>query len=170
VAGNETAPSSMDAAREGDLIACAQSGDCTAFLALVRHHQEPLYRLVYAMTRREDEAAALVQETFARAWKELPGFPTGRRFFPWLLRIARSLPPSAAPSREERIPQSPALAAFASLQEEERMALALREVGRFRYEEIAALLGVPVGIAFLRISQARGAMLRVAPGETGREP
>jgi RNA polymerase sigma-70 factor (ECF subfamily) len=170
VALDETAPSLMDAAREGDLVACAQTGDCGAFLTLVRHYQEPLYRLVYAMTRREEDAAALVQEAFTHAWKQMSEFPTGRRFFPWLLRIARSLPRSPAAPRTEAAPDSAALVAFRALREDEQMALALREVGRFRYEEIASLLDVPIGIAFLRISQARGAMLKLTGGEAGREP
>lgn len=170
MAPNESAPSFMDAAREGDLVASAQTGDCAAFLTLVRHYQDPLYRLAYAMTRSDEDAAALVREAFTRAWKEMPKYPTGRRFFPWLLRIARDLPRMPRPSRSDAAPDGTALAAFGALREEEQMALALREVGRFRYEEIAALLDVPTGIAFLRISQARGAMLKLAGGETGREP
>jgi RNA polymerase sigma-70 factor, ECF subfamily len=170
VVPNESAPSFMDAAREGDLVAGAQAGDCAAFLALVRHYQQPLYRLVYAITRSEEGAAALVQEAFSRAWREMPDFPAGRRFFPWLLRIARDLPRTPKPSRSDSAPDSAAVAAFGALREDEQMALALREVGRFRYEEIAALLDVPIGIAFLRISQARGAMLKLTGGEAGREP
>lgn len=167
---NQSAPSFMDAAREGDLVAAAQAGDCAAFLTLVRHYQEPLYRLVYAMTRDQEDAAGLVQEAFSRAWKRMSEYPAGGRFFPWILRIARGLPWAPAASRAGAAPDSAALAAFGALREDEKMVLALREVGRFHYEEIAALLEVPIGIAFLRISQARGAMLKLTGGEVGREP
>src|SRR5215471_14143714 len=82
---------SMDAGREVELVAAAKEGNLGAYLDLVRHYQRPIYRLAYAMARNESAAATLAQATFVRAWKEIRDFPEGRRFFPWLLRMARGI-------------------------------------------------------------------------------
>jgi DNA-directed RNA polymerase specialized sigma24 family protein len=160
----------MDSAMEGDLVAAAQTGDREAFLALVRHYIRPLYRVLHAMTRDEAEAAGLTQEAFARAWASMREFPSGRRFFPWLLRIAQGLPLTPTEWRAAQDREDPAIAPFAALRRDEQLALALRDAGRFRYEEIAALLDVPIGIAFLRISQARGSMMKRPGGGADNEP
>lgn len=155
----------MDLAREGGLIADAQAGNREAYMELVRHYQRPLFRVLRALAHSTDEATRLTQDAFARAWHGMPEFPTGRRFFPWLLRVAQQLPwaSEAPPPGDGR--GDPVLAAFAGLRRDEQLALALRAAGGFRYEEIAVLLDVPIGIAFLRISQARGSMLRWADRE-----
>ena len=164
---NDAPSALLDAGEEGRLVADAQNGDREAFLTLTRHYQRPLYRLAFAMTRSEEDAAALVREAFTRAWNNLPEYPSGRRFFPWLLRIARNLPLAPAAARASRDRENPARAAFASLRQDEQLALALLQAGPFRYEEIAALLYMPVGAAILRISQARGTMLARAEARGG---
>jgi len=175
VTGNALSPHDasfafMDSGREGGLVADSQLGDGTAFLQLVRHYQRPLYRLIYAMTRSEADAAALTEEAFVRAWSRLREYPTGRRFFPWLLRVARDLPLAPAAPRGARDGEDPVLRAFAELRQDEQLALALHATGPFRYEDIAALLDVPIGITFLRISQARASMLGRTGGEGEGEP
>jgi len=53
---------------------------------------------------------------------------------------------------------------------DDRMTLALRVIEQLRYEAIAALLDIPVGVAMLRIAQVRGQLLTVkdAPGAESR--
>jgi DNA-directed RNA polymerase specialized sigma24 family protein len=157
----------MESARESDLVAEAQGGDRDAFLSLARHYQRPLYRLAFALSHDTEEAASLTAETFARAWAVMREYPTGKRFFPWLLKIARSVPLAPAAGRADAPPGPGILAAFEELRDDERLALALHAAGPFRYEEIAALLGVPLGVAILRISQARGVMVKRARRDGG---
>ncbi len=160
----------LNASKEAELIGEAQSGDRVAYLNLVRHYQRPLYRLAYAMSRSEEGAAALAQEAFARVWKDIAEYPSGRRFFHWLLHVVRNLPggiisTSAAPDGDD-----PLLKAIEALRPDDRMALALRIVERVRYQEIAALLNLPTGIVILRIAQARGLMLAGTGNLDGGEP
>ncbi len=154
----DTPTALLDSATEARLVADAQGGDRGAFLELTRHYQRPLYRLAFALTRREADSVALVEETFGRAWGSLHEYPSGRRFFPWLLRIARNLLSVRQPARTERDLEDPVVAAFTSLRQDEQLAVALLQAGPFRYEEIAALLYVPVGTVILRVSQARNTM------------
>jgi DNA-directed RNA polymerase specialized sigma24 family protein len=165
---NESHFAFLDAGREAELIAEAQMGDHASFLELARHYQRPLYRLLYAMCRRENGAATQTEEALSRAWREIQEYPSGRRFFPWLLRIARSLPPAPKPSDADWNRADPLLSAIDALRTDDLMTLALRVVERFRYEEIAALLDIPVGVAILRIAQARAQILAATAGLTVR--
>jgi RNA polymerase sigma-70 factor (ECF subfamily) len=160
---------SMDAGREVELVAAAKEGNLGAYLDLVRHYQKPVYRLAYAMARNETAAASLAQATFVRAWKEIRDFPEGRRFFPWLLRMARGIfAGMTSPAEDHARPEGASgpeqrgrelIAAFVHLRPFEQMALSLRTVERLSYEEIASLLETSFGVTVLRLSQARGLLL-----------
>lgn len=76
------------AVRDGsDLIGRARSGDAEAFDALCREHTERLLRQAIALSRDVEAAEDLVQETLIEAWRGLPGYRGGCRFFTWLCRI-----------------------------------------------------------------------------------
>ena len=76
---------------EPDLIAHACRSDAGAWEALVREHQQPIFRLAYLMLGDPDEAEDVAQETFIRAYGALAGFDTTRPLRPWLLRITANL-------------------------------------------------------------------------------
>jgi RNA polymerase sigma-70 factor (ECF subfamily) len=161
---NEERFAIMDSGREATLVADAQGGSREAFLELVRHYRRPIYRLAYAMTRSEAGAEALATETFVRAWKGVAAFPSGRHFFPWLLGIARTVPRPAAERHDQ---EDSFLDSFDALREDDRLALALGAVEHLGYEEIAALLRLPIGIAAMRISQARSLLMGHAASTRG---
>jgi len=156
----------MDQAREADRLAAAQSVGRGGFLERVAYYKRPIDRIRVALTRSADDSAELAQEAFVRAWHSMSEFPTGRRFFPWVLKIARNLPATLAARGPDRDAEDPLLGAFGELRADDQVAMALCLVERLRYEEIAALLDVPVAVAILRISQARGLLLSQA-GEGG---
>jgi len=76
---------------EAQQIRLARQGDQAAWEALMRMHQEPVFRLAYLLLGDPDEAEDIAQETFLRAYKALGGFDTERPLRPWLLRIASNL-------------------------------------------------------------------------------
>jgi len=168
----------LEEAEEAALIRSAQLGNRQAFQTLVDHYQRPLYRLAFALARRRDDAATITYEAFTRAWSGIHGIPEGKRFFPWLLRLARNLsvaqsrrrageptpPPDldALASQEERDDaenQFRILDAFRSLRPDEQMAMALRVVEGLRYGAIASWLDHRVGVTLTRLSTARGLLL-----------
>jgi len=76
---------------EAQQIIQARQGDHAAWEALMRAHQEPVFRLAYLLLGDPDEAEDIAQETFLRAYKALRRFDTDRPLRPWLLRIASNL-------------------------------------------------------------------------------
>jgi len=71
-----------------DLVRHARLGDQAAWEALVRQHQEPVFRLAYLFLGDADEAEDVAQESFVRAYLALDRFDTSRSLRPWLLSIA----------------------------------------------------------------------------------
>jgi RNA polymerase sigma-70 factor, ECF subfamily len=80
-----------------------------------------------------------------------------------------STDPTAAgegPVAEGRL-RTRALASFAELRPDQRMTLSLRILEQLPYEQMAALLDLSLGVATLRLSQARGHILSRATGLGG---
>lgn len=76
---------------EPTFIRHAVDGDTAAWEALMRAHQEAVFRLAYLIVGDPDDAEDVAQETFLRAWKHLRGFDATRPLRPWLLSIASNL-------------------------------------------------------------------------------
>jgi RNA polymerase sigma-70 factor (ECF subfamily) len=73
------------------LVERSLQGEQQAFEQLVERYQRSVYNLAYRMTGRREDAENLTQETFLRAFARLETFQVGRRFSPWLFRIASNL-------------------------------------------------------------------------------
>jgi RNA polymerase sigma-70 factor (ECF subfamily) len=61
------------------------------FDALVREHQQRIYRVLLALLRDPDAADTLTQECFLRAYRNRAGFRREARVSTWLVRIAVNL-------------------------------------------------------------------------------
>lgn len=64
------------------------AGDQDAFRLLVERHSRGLFRLAYRMTRNEQDAEEVVQDTFLRAYRKLDRFESRANFGTWIYRIA----------------------------------------------------------------------------------
>jgi RNA polymerase sigma-70 factor (ECF subfamily) len=83
---------SVDASQdEAQLIQAALQRNEAAWEALVRLHQEPIFRYAYLIQGDRDEAEDTAQETFIRAYRALERFDLSRPLRPWLLSIAANL-------------------------------------------------------------------------------
>jgi len=171
----------LEETEEKGLVFSALQGNRQAFLALADHYVKPVYRLAYALTRDRDAAAGIARDAFGRAWFGLQGMPEGKRFFPWVLHLARNLsvahtrrhagdaPPSAevaadatAEERAEAAMERVVRESLCALRPDEQTALALRIVERLAHDEIGAMLDQPTVIALARLSSARGYLLQRA--------
>jgi RNA polymerase sigma-70 factor (ECF subfamily) len=66
----------------------AQNGDDEAFTKLVETYQTPVYNLCYRMLGEPEAAEDAAQETFLKAYQNLPRYDIERPFPTWLLSIA----------------------------------------------------------------------------------
>jgi len=67
-----------------ELVARAQSGDSSAFDALVVKHSPRLYVLIYNMTASHDDTDDLMQDVWAKAYRSIGGFRGKSQFYTWL--------------------------------------------------------------------------------------
>src|SRR5664280_525914 len=73
---------------EVDLVKRARKADLTAYDALVRPYEDRIYATVYHMTANHEDANALAQEAFIKAFQALKSFKGGSSFYTWVYRIA----------------------------------------------------------------------------------
>lgn len=73
------------------LVALAQTGDTSAYDALVTRHRGRIFAMIRNMIHQEADAWDLSQEVFIKAWRALPKFEAKARFSTWLYRIAHNV-------------------------------------------------------------------------------
>lgn len=178
---------------ERELVRRGQTGDNDAFARLVERNQQGIYNLALRMTRDPEEAVDMTQETFLRAWRSLSGFRAEAKFSTWLYRIAynvclsrRIVHPStfAHPSAAELVPVSesdepPALVlrqerrervltAMHALSPAYRLVLDLYYWRDCTYEEIAAILDLPMGTVKTHLYRAKAALRGLLAAEVSQ--
>jgi RNA polymerase sigma-70 factor (ECF subfamily) len=164
---------------ENDLIEQARQGDRNAFGELVRSYYPGVVRVVYRLCGDTGLSEDMTQETFLRAWLNLPSFRPQSSLRNWLYRIAvnatldvlrrrtdepledevyRMYPDQTAGPETSLIEKERVALlqqAMHSLPEAARSVLVLREYGSLSYQEIASVLDIPVGTVMSRLNYAR---------------
>jgi RNA polymerase sigma-70 factor (ECF subfamily) len=150
------------------------------FQTLVDAHYESLYRFALSLSRREADAADLVQQTFsqwARKGHQLRDpslaktwlFTTLRREF--LATVRKSAryadePPeedagSLEPHQAESLDAAEVMACLQKLPLEYREALTLFYLKDVSYQEIATVLDVPIGTVMSRLSRGKARLRKM---------
>jgi RNA polymerase sigma-70 factor (ECF subfamily) len=153
----------------------AREGDATAATEFVRQTQAQLWRMLVALSDRE-VAEDLVQETYARAFRSLPGFRGESPIRPWLLSIARrvaadhirtartrpqtdpraALDDDIAPAVRGDLAEAVVLRGLvAALDLDRRAAFVLTQLLGLSYLEVAWICDCPVGTVRSRVARAR---------------
>jgi RNA polymerase sigma-70 factor, ECF subfamily len=159
----------------------AAAGSREAFDELVRRYRRPVYNLVRALTGGDGDAEDLVQDVFVRAFRAIDGFRGDSAFKSWLYRIAVNVAHTHVQRRRTRevhsgarmvdaplgdVPDGDDLEAavlrrqaiehaLASLPEELRVLVVLRDVHGLKYDEIAKIVKTPRGTVESRLFRAR---------------
>ena len=154
-----------------------------------------LRRYARVLTGESTRADDLVQDTLARAWEKRRLWAAGTDLRAWLFTImhnvfinqratarrdaqsislddedngvAREL--SVRPNQQQRVELREIARELQRLPTEQREVLVLAAVEELRYEEIAAVLSIPIGTVMSRLSRAREKLRRAMdhdPGDT----
>ena len=75
---------------EAALIREAAAGNSRSFGEIVRTHHRRVFNFLYQMTRHQQDAEDLTQQTFIKAFHHLARFDQQRPLINWLLTIARN--------------------------------------------------------------------------------
>jgi RNA polymerase sigma-70 factor (ECF subfamily) len=74
-----------------DLVLALRQGQTDCLGVLVARWEQPLYRFVYRLLERREDARDVCQETFLRVLRKAHEFKTGARFSTWMYQIALNL-------------------------------------------------------------------------------
>lgn len=154
------------------------------FEEAVLPHMDAAYNLARWLTRNDDDAEDVVQESYLRALKFFEGFH-GSEGRPWLLTIVRNTcytwlkrnrstelaefdeatylgevdasdpETSSVRNAQKRLVRE----ALERLPVEFREVMVMRELEELSYKEIAAVVGIPLGTVMSRLARARKRLL-----------
>ena len=171
-----------------ELVRAAAKGRTEAFEELVRLHEKKVYALTLRMCGNPEDARDAAQEAFLSAWRGLPSFRGEAGFSTWLYRLASNAAidqlrrnrrqreedsldagemdaPDQSPGPQEAAEgaelQRAVADGLASLSEDHRRILLLREYQQLSYDEIAQTLDMDLGTVKSRISRARRALRKI---------
>jgi RNA polymerase sigma-70 factor (ECF subfamily) len=170
--------------RDEELVRRTVGGDTAAFGVLVQRHERRVYNLALRMTGREDDARDATQDAFLTALRKLSSFRGESAFTTWLHRVAvnacydllRKRSRSPLLDRDEvGAPEPPpqrdhaddvglsvdVRRALLEIPEDYRVVMLLHDVHDLPYEEVASILGIPVGTVKSRLHRGRVALARI---------
>ncbi|MBS1528328.1 MAG: sigma-70 family RNA polymerase sigma factor [Bacteroidetes bacterium] len=141
-----------------------------AFNLLLKKYQQKLYWHIRRMVIDHDDADDLVQDTFVKIWKNLPGFRNDAQLYTWMYRIAtnecitflnRKKMKNNVPLDDVAYELSDTLAdssyfngdqaqrklqqAILTLPEKQRLVFNMKYYDDMKYEEMSEVLGTSVG-------------------------
>lgn len=177
-------------ADDRQLVRAHLGGDRGAFSTLMERHQRRVYNIAYRMLGRPEDAADATQDVFLTCLRKLSGYRGDSAFTTWLHRVTVNVCHDALrrrsreqPARDEEGPEPSsrdiAEAAVAAVDvqgalclvpEEFRVPLVLHDLEDVPYDEIAEILGAPIGTVKSRIHRGRVALASALRGEPRPPP
>jgi RNA polymerase sigma-70 factor (ECF subfamily) len=168
-----------------DIARLVQNGDTEAFGVLVERYEEKLLRYGRRFLAAREDIEDIVQDAFISAYRNMKSFDTGKRFSPWIYRIAhnafanelrrRSHSPitlmdfdtlvshsaheDPPPSKlEQEAMKKMVELGLEKLEPKYREVILLYYIEEMSYAEIADILQVPTGTVGVRIKRAKEAL------------
>ena len=177
-------PVSTQGVSDPELVERARRGDQAAFGTLVDRHRTSVFRAALAALGTREDAEEVAQEAFVAAYRHLEDFREDASFKTWLLSIAwrkaltrrRTVKtflrrfvqppedtewqvPDAGRSQEQAVLDQELREhlrrEISRLAPKFRDALLLASAGERSYNDIAGMLGIPVGTLKWRVNEAR---------------
>ena len=164
-----------------------------AFELLLERFKDKVFRLAFSMMRNETQAEDVAQDVFVKIWKALPGYHGSASLSTWIYTITRNTCLTELKKRATRATVSlhepemeaaadtiPALqtaeaeagtemdvaALLAELPEKYRQVITLFYLEQKAYEEVAAMLGIPLGTVKTLLFRAKKELLKIGTRQT----
>ena len=163
-----------------ELVERSRAGDRSAFEELFIRYRDVVFNVAWSISGDREQAEDITQEAFVRAYRGLVGFRGESRFSTWLYRIvvnqairtkgvagrrqrqetriedatmaSGDLQPDGAAERSDL--ERRVRGALSELSPEHRAAVTLRYLERLDLQEIAEIVGCPVGTVKSRLFHA----------------
>ena len=172
-----------------ELVRRYLAGDKAAFTALVHRHERRVFNLALRMLGREEDARDATQDAFLTALRKLSSFRGDSAFTTWMHRVTMNTCYDILRKRQrepvvdtslESVPtwgatvhdhaEATAIGtdvqrALLQVQLEFRAVLVLHDVQDMGYDQVADILGIPVGTVKSRLHRGRVALARLLSGE-----
>ncbi|MDI6601480.1 MAG: RNA polymerase sigma factor [Thermoanaerobacteraceae bacterium] len=165
-----------------ELVRRARDGDIKAFEGLVEAYKNKGFALSYSILGDRYSAEDVLQEAFIKAWRSLRSLRNISAFNTWFMRIIINLSYNEVKKRRREVSiddfedlvamvnmgaedKVDIQKALKSLSVDHRAILILREIDGLSYEEIADVLGIPLGTVKSRINAARMKMREILKEE-----
>lgn len=168
-------------------MAAARGGDHQAFEVLVLKYQDRIYRLIQRLVGGSDLVDDLAQDVFIRAYRSLGDFKGESSLYTWLYKIALNLCRNTYRTRgrrpaHEQLDEADGATGLVDagdtpedqvfrrdfwehlqrgldeLPVDQREAVVFCDLEGMSYEEMAGVLGVPIGTVRSRIFRGRRAL------------
>jgi RNA polymerase sigma-70 factor (ECF subfamily) len=163
---------------EQQLVVLLNEQNNDAFNYLYDHYSGALFTIINQIVPDKDTAGDVLQEVFVNIWKKINTYdPAKGRLFTWMLNIARNAAIDKVRSKGYRdnqrnqqiietetsginVSSNPTVSdvglkkVLTTLSEESRKLIDLSYFQGFTHEEIAKLLGIPLGTVKTRIRTA----------------
>lgn len=169
------------------LLEARQYGE--AFAPLVERYKDKVFRLAFSIMHNETQAEDATQDVLVKIWKGLPGFHRGASLSTWIYIITRNTCLTEIKRRDRHRTvslQEPELegdfipelqssdpepgsemdveSMLAKLPENYRQVITLFYLEQKKYEEAAAMMGIPMGTVKTLLFRARKELLRIHAG------
>lgn len=163
---------------EQELVVLLNEQNNEAFNYLYDNYSGALFTIINQIVRDKDTAADVLQEVFINIWKKINSYDASKgRLFTWMLNIARNAsidkirskgfrdnqknqPITESENSGMAMSSNPAVSdvglkrVLTTLNEESRKLIDLSYFQGFTHEEIARMLGIPLGTVKTRIRTA----------------
>jgi len=180
-----TGASNLTGESDHDLVAKSLRGNQKAFRELVERYHSTAYAVVRGILGDSDDVEDVLQVVYVKVHRGLAGFRGDAKLSTWIYQIARNEAINAAkrrrldtapiedvhvatPEREspeaamhQRQLREELEAGMQRLDENQRLALELRYMGERSYEEIAEIMGVPLGTVKTYIHRGKAELKKV---------
>jgi RNA polymerase sigma-70 factor (ECF subfamily) len=163
------------------LIRAFKQGDQKAYNQIVRRYRKPVEALAFRMTRDQDEAADVAQEVFVKMARHIDRYDENRKFYTWLYRITVNASIDhvrrnrrhqhelldSAPDIQEDPGSGPEMTylrrrlkehideATTVLNEKQRSAFVLRDIGGRKVDDVAGIMNMPEATVRWYLHRAR---------------